>query len=74
MFDGLFQPMHLLIIAGIALLIFGPKRLPELGRGLGDGLRGFKAAMNPDAGKPEEAKTTSAPETKTDLENKTPVG
>ena len=46
MFEGLFQPMHLLIIAGIALLIFGPKKLPELGKGLGDGLRGFKAAMN----------------------------
>jgi sec-independent protein translocase protein TatA len=74
MFDGLFQPMHLLIIAGIALLIFGPKRLPELGKGLGDGLRGFKAAMNSDAGKPEEPRTTSALETKTDLEIKTPLG
>ena len=38
--------MHLLIIAGIALLIFGPKKLPELGKGLGDGIRGFKAAMS----------------------------
>jgi len=47
MFEGLFQPMHLLIIAGLALLIFGPKKLPELGKGLGDGIRGFKSAMNP---------------------------
>ncbi len=46
MFEGLFQPLHLLIIAGIALLIFGPKKLPELGRGLGDGIRGFKTAMS----------------------------
>jgi len=46
MFEGLFQPMHLIIIAGIALLIFGPKKLPELGRGLGDGIRGFKSAMS----------------------------
>jgi sec-independent protein translocase protein TatA len=38
--------MHLLIIAGIVLLIFGPKKLPELGKGLGDGIRGFKAAMS----------------------------
>ncbi len=45
MFEGLFQPVHLLVIAGIALLIFGPKKLPELGKGLGEGLRGFKAAM-----------------------------
>jgi sec-independent protein translocase protein TatA len=47
MFEGLFQPMHLLVIAGIALLIFGPKKLPELGKGLGEGLRGFKAAISP---------------------------
>lgn len=45
MFEGLFQPMHLMIIAGIALLIFGPKKLPELGKGMGEGIRGFKAAM-----------------------------
>ena len=37
--------MHLLIVAGIALLVFGPKRLPELGEGLGESIRGFKAAM-----------------------------
>jgi len=48
MFEGLFQPMHLLVIAGIALLVFGPKRLPELGRGLGEGLRDFKAAVKSD--------------------------
>jgi sec-independent protein translocase protein TatA len=48
MFDGLFQPMHLLVIFGIALLIFGPKKLPELGKGIGEGIRGFKAAMKLD--------------------------
>jgi sec-independent protein translocase protein TatA len=48
MLEGLFQPMHLIIIAGIALLIFGPKKLPELGKGLGDGIRGFKSAMSGD--------------------------
>jgi len=37
--------MHLMVIAGIALLIFGPKKLPELGRGLGESIRGFKTAM-----------------------------
>ncbi|HTA21960.1 MAG TPA: twin-arginine translocase TatA/TatE family subunit [Terriglobales bacterium] len=46
MFEGLFQPMHLLVIFGIALLVFGPKKLPELGKGIGEGIRGFKAAMN----------------------------
>jgi sec-independent protein translocase protein TatA len=46
MIEGLFQPMHLLVIIGIALLVFGPKKLPELGKGLGDGIRGFKSAMS----------------------------
>jgi len=58
MFEGLFQPMHLLIVFGISLLVFGPKKLPELGRGLGEGIRGFKASMRPD-----EEKSASTPNT-----------
>jgi len=42
MFEGLFQPMHLLVILLIALLIFGPKKLPEIGKGLGDAIRAFR--------------------------------
>jgi sec-independent protein translocase protein TatA len=58
MLEGLFQPMHLLVIFGIALLVFGPRKLPELGKGIGDGIRGFKAAMREQAGEePTEAKT-----------------
>lgn len=50
--------MHLLVIFGIALLVFGPRKLPELGKGIGDGIRGFKAAMKEKAGdEPTEAKT-----------------
>lgn len=45
MFEGIFQPLHLLIIFGIALLVFGPKKLPELGKGIGEGIRGLKSAM-----------------------------
>jgi sec-independent protein translocase protein TatA len=56
MFEGLFQPTHLLVIFGIALLVFGPKKLPELGKGIGDGIRGFKSAMK-DVG--ETTKETS---------------
>jgi len=48
MFEGLFQPMHLLILFGIALLVLGPKKLPELGKGIGEGIRGFKSAMKDD--------------------------
>ena len=45
MFEGLMQPMHLLVILFIALLFFGPSKLGELGKGLGDGIRHFKNAM-----------------------------
>ena len=51
MFEGLFQPMHLLVIFGIALLVFGPKKLPELGKGIGEGIRGFKSAIKADEDK-----------------------
>ena len=37
--------MHMLLLFGIALLVFGPKKLPELGKGLGESIRGFKSAM-----------------------------
>jgi sec-independent protein translocase protein TatA len=43
--EGLFQPMHLLVIFLIALIIFGPKKLPELGRGIGEGFRALKDSM-----------------------------
>jgi sec-independent protein translocase protein TatA len=46
MFEGLLQPTHLLLIVGLALLMFGPKKLPELGKGIGEGIRGFKKAMS----------------------------
>jgi sec-independent protein translocase protein TatA len=54
MLEGLFQPMHLLVILFIAVLVFGPKRLPELGKSLGEGIRGFKDAVKDD--KPAEPK------------------
>ena len=60
MLDGLFQPMHLVLIIGIALLVFGPKKLPELGKGLGEGIRGFKSAMNPVEEKPSGTTTRGA--------------
>jgi sec-independent protein translocase protein TatA len=60
MLEGLFQPMHLLIIFGIALLVFGPKKLPELGKGLGESIRGFKSAMKADEENPANDTTISA--------------
>lgn len=67
MFEGLFQPMHLLVILGIALLVFGPKKLPELGKGLGESIRGFKDALSSGAASatnpapPPESKPPSPP-------------
>lgn len=45
MFDGLFKPIHLLFILVIVLIMFGPGKLPDLGRGLGKGIREFKEAI-----------------------------
>ncbi len=45
MFEGLFQPTHLILVLAVALLVFGPKNLPQLGRGLGEAIRGFKDSM-----------------------------
>jgi sec-independent protein translocase protein TatA len=59
MFEGLFQPIHLIFIGGIALLVFGPKKLPELGKGLGESIRGFKSAM---AAKEEEKPIVAKPD------------
>ena len=55
MLEGLFQPMHLLVIFGLALLVFGPKKLPELGKGIGEGIRGFKSAIKAEEDKPATA-------------------
>jgi sec-independent protein translocase protein TatA len=46
MFNGLFQPLHVLVIIGIALIVFGPKRIPELGSSLGKAIREFKKATS----------------------------
>jgi len=48
MFEGLFQPMHLIVILAIVLIIFGPGKLPELGSGLGKSIREFKKALSDD--------------------------
>ena len=49
MIEDLLQPRHLLVILGLVILMWGPQKLPELGKGLAQGIRGFKDAMKPDA-------------------------
>ncbi len=41
----LFTPTHLIVLAVVAIVLFGGKKLPELGKGLGEGLRGFKEGV-----------------------------
>jgi sec-independent protein translocase protein TatA len=43
---GLENPLHIAILLVVVLLVFGAKRLPEMGRSLGEGLRGFKDSMS----------------------------
>lgn len=42
MIEGLLQPSHLLVILLVAFFVFGPKKLPELGKGLAQGIRSFR--------------------------------
>jgi sec-independent protein translocase protein TatA len=56
---GLENPLHLAIIALIVLMVFGAKRLPDMGRSLGSGMRGFKDALSGDD-KPAAIDETSA--------------
>ena len=50
--EGLFQPLHLLLIIAIALLVFGTSKFAAVGKGLGEGIRNFKASMkDPEAEK-----------------------
>ena len=52
----LFSPTHILLILGIALLLFGPSKFAALGKGLGEGIRNFKHALKGDEEKVEEKK------------------
>lgn len=64
MLGDLFQPMHLLVIGIIVFLLFGAKRLPELGKGLGEGLKGFKEGIKgvtDPAPAPTQQQTAAAP-------------
>jgi sec-independent protein translocase protein TatA len=54
MFEGILQPAHLLLIVAIAMILFGPKKIPELGRGLGEAIRGFRDAFNAPPERPAE--------------------
>jgi sec-independent protein translocase protein TatA len=54
MIDSLFTPTHILLILAVALIVLGPKRLPEAGRGLGSAIRDFKESLSLSASSPEQ--------------------
>jgi sec-independent protein translocase protein TatA len=61
-----FQPMHLVVLGIIALLVFGPKKLPELARGIGEAMKEFKKTMHsvdePEPSAPVVAQASVTPE------------
>ena len=68
--EGLFQPTHLILIFAVALLIFGPKKLPELGKGIGEGFRALKEGMKDKSTEPPTTASTTAPSnTNTDVKS-----
>ena len=60
---GLENPIHILFILAIVLMVFGAKRLPEMGRGLGEGFRGFRDALSGSAGRSGELSPPAGEET-----------
>ena len=60
MIGDIFQPTHLLFILVVALLVLGPKRLPEAGRALGKGIRDFRSAIGGDEDRHNAAPTDVA--------------
>jgi sec-independent protein translocase protein TatA len=61
---GLENPLHILILLVVVLLVFGAKRLPEIGRSLGEGMRGFKDSLS---GEDSHRSLSSAQAPETDL-------
>jgi sec-independent protein translocase protein TatA len=53
MLEGLLQPTHLLVILAVAVFVMGPKKLPELGKGLAEGIRSFQKGVK-EATEPEK--------------------
>jgi sec-independent protein translocase protein TatA len=67
--EGLFQPSHLIVILVIALLIFGPKKLPELGKGIGEGFRALKEGMKDASAEPKASEPVSNRKTDTEVKS-----
>lgn len=64
MLEGLFQPLHLMLVLGVALIVFGPGKLPDLGKALGQSIRDFKKALGDGAAEAAEREKIDAGEPK----------
>jgi sec-independent protein translocase protein TatA len=62
MIGNILTPAHMLLVLVVALVVLGPKRLPEAGRGLGSALRGFKDALSMPEDRDQQRMVGSAPE------------
>jgi sec-independent protein translocase protein TatA len=77
---GLENPLHIAIVLVVVLLVFGAKKLPEMGRGLGEGMRGFKSGISGESHTDETKiqqitgahEQPAAMSTTTDAEERTP--
>lgn len=58
---GLENPLHLLIILVVVLMVFGARKLPEMGKSLGEGMRGFRDGIKGDESKPAEVQAAPPP-------------
>lgn len=65
MIGDILQPTHLLFVLVIALLVLGPKRLPEVGRSLGKGLRDFRGALSGEEQRPRDELSSTAADSTT---------
>jgi sec-independent protein translocase protein TatA len=65
MIENIFSPTHLLLILAVALIVLGPKRLPEAGRGLGSAIRGFKDSLSTIEPREEQPAIQPTPERNT---------
>ncbi len=66
MFSGLESPFHLLIVLVIAILVLGPKRIPEVARSLGSGIRHFRNALSGEDPETEEDEATGSKQAQLD--------
>ena len=62
MIQNVLSPAHILLILAVALIVLGPKRLPEAGRGLGSAMRGFKDSLSSTDPREEQPAIQPSPE------------